>query len=256
MDVDMKLIQLYAKGVLITPDIESKVKSDVRQKRIEYHDKVNQLGVPGKLKELFSITRKAHAEQYCRDTVLSEYDLFLLIHNCSQIQFTHRSKFKQYIPENLKVSDTDRDKMKSGSPKKLLTKIHSGLMERRYIHVHLFEYSSDWHYFYFSHQDTDPASINHWKNGCHLHYVSHLWPNLKKHWIWNAFNKRSTEMTGFHIRFEPFEFPGPDYVKGSKLPPWAVAFDPNLACGCGSVPLPTAHMATRGVWVITASPPS
>ena len=117
MDVDMELEQLRAKGRFITPDIKSQVKSDVQRRKAEYHDKVNQIGVPDKLKELFLITKKAEAEQYFRKIVLSEYDLFLLIHNCSQIRFTHRSKFKQYIPEHLRVSDTDRDEMKAGKSK-------------------------------------------------------------------------------------------------------------------------------------------
>src|SRR4030043_245883 len=126
MDVDMQLEQLRAKGRSITPAIKAKVKSTAEQRRAEYHDKVNQIGVPDKLKRLFLITKKAEVEQYCREIVLSEYDLYLLIHNCSQIHFTHRSKFKQYIPEHLKVSDTDIDQMKSGSPKKFSTKVSSG----------------------------------------------------------------------------------------------------------------------------------
>lgn len=259
MDVDMQLEQLRAKGRLITPDIKSQVKSNVERRKAEYHDKVNQIGVPDKLKKLFLLTKKAEAEEYSQNIVLSEYDLFLLIHNCSQIRFTHRSKFKQYIPEHLIVSDTDRDEMKIGNPKKFLKKVSSGLLERKYIHVHLFEFSSDWHCFYFTHQDIEPTK-NHWKHGCHLHYISHLWPNLKKRWIWSKFNQRSTEISGsLHIRFEPFEFPNPDEAKesylnnGSKLPLWAAIFDPNLAYGCGSVPLPVAHMATRGLWVTKVS---
>ena len=260
MDADMQLEQLRAKGRLITPDIKAQVKSNVERRKAEYHDKVNQIGVPDKLKKLFLITKKPEVEQYSRNLVLSEYDLFLLIHNCSQIRFTHRSKFKQYIPEHLIVSHTDRDEMKAGNPKKFLTKTSSILLERRYIHVHLFEHGLDWHCFYFSHQDIEPASANHWKHGCHLHYISHLWPKLKKRWIWSKFNKRFTQISGsFHIRFEPFEFPNPDeaterYLNNrNKLPPWAVNFDPNLAHGCSSAPLPVAHMATRGLWVAKVS---
>ena len=263
MDVDLKLAQLHASGVLVTPDIKSRVKSDVQRRKAEYHDKVNQVGVPDKLKHLFLITGKAKAEQYSRRIVLSEYDLFLLIHNCAQIRFSHRSKFKQYVPEHLRVSKTDRDEMERGNPKKFLKKTRSGLLERRWIHVHLFEYGLEWHCFYFSHQDIEPTSANHWKYGCHLHYISHLWPKLKKRWIWNKFNQRYTEISGsLHMRFEPFEFPNPDkpienyLINGSKLPPWAVIFDPNLAYGCGSVPLPVAHMATRGLWVTKVSLPS
>ena len=156
MDVDMKLEQLHVRGISITQDIKSQVKSDVQKIKAEYHDKVRQVGVPDKFEKLFQITSKAQAEKYLREIVLSEYELFLLIHNCNQIRFTHRSRFKPYVPEHLIVSDTDIDKMKSSNPKKFLKKTRSTEFERRYIHVHLFEYSSDWHCFYFSHQDTAP----------------------------------------------------------------------------------------------------
>lgn len=260
MDADMKLAQLHATGVLITPEVKSQVESDVEWRKTKYHDRVSQIGVPDKFKVLFSMTRKAEAEDYSRNIVFSEYDLFLLIHNCSQIRFTHRSKFRQYVPEHLAVSDTDRDEMKAGNPKKALRKVHSTLLERKYIHVHLFEYSSHWHCFYFTHQDIEPTSANHWKHGCHLHYVSHLWPNFKKRPIWNKFNKRSTEISGgLHIRFQPFEYRDlsaeqeADPDKAGKVPPWAIIFDPNLANGCGSVPLPVAHLATRGLWMTKMS---
>lgn len=262
MDVDMQLEQLRARGRLITPDVKAKVKSTVERRRAEYHDKVDQIGVPDTLKRLFSITKKAEVEQYCRSIVPSEYDLFLLIHNCSQIHLAHRSKFKQYVPDHLTVSRVDRDEMKAGNPKRFLTKTHSILLERRYIHAHLFERGANWHCLYFSHQDIEPTSSNHWKYGCHLHYISHLWPKLRKRWIWHKFNKRFTEISGsLHIRFEPFEFSSPGKARQidpndrSTIPPWAVNFDPNLAYGCGSAPLPAAHVATRGLWVMKVSLP-
>ncbi len=122
MDIDMRLEQIRTKGRFITPEIESKVKDDVLRKKTEYHDKVNQIGVPDELKNLFLITKKTEAEKYVKELVITEYDLFLLIHNCSQIQFSHRSKFKQYVPEHLRVSDADRDEMKTGNPKIFLRK--------------------------------------------------------------------------------------------------------------------------------------
>lgn len=263
MDVDMQLEQLRAMGKLITPEIKAQVKSDVERRKAEYRDKVNQIGIPDTLKKLFLITKKAEVEQYCRNIVLSEYDLFLLIHNCSQIRFTHRSKFKQYVPKHLIVSHADRHEMKAGKPKRILTKTHSTLLERRYIHVHLFEHGSDWHCFYFSHQDIEPVSTNHWEYGCHLHYISYLWSQLRKRWIWYKFNKRLTQISGsLHIRFEPSEYPNPGDAKqidpnnSSTIPPWAVGFDPSLARGCGSVPLPVAQMTTRGLWMMTVSLPS
>jgi hypothetical protein len=124
----------------------------------------------------------------------------------------------------------------------------------------MFEHGSDWHCFYFSHEDIDPGDSNHWTLGCHLHYVSHLWPNLNKASVLKYFNKRSTEISGnLHIRFEPFHFPHPnegtesDFNDKITLPPWSIIFDPNTANGCGSAPLPVAQVATRGLFIGKAS---
>jgi hypothetical protein len=118
----------------------------------------------------------------------------------------------------------------------------------------MFEHGADWHCFYFTHDDINPENSNHWKYGCHLHYVSHLWPNLNKAWVWKCFNKRATDISGsLHIRFEPFNYPHPDSVVKSNvkdkttLPLWATIFNPNTASGCGSTPLPVAQVATRGL---------
>ena len=257
MDIDLELAKMYARGVRITPELKSVVKNNVKQRKTEYHNKVDQAGIPDKIKNLLLITEKAQVEQYARKIVLAEYDLFMLIHNCSQIHFTHRSKFRQYVPDHLRISDTDTKEMKTNNPKRFFKKMDSGLLERRYIHVHLFESGPEWHCFYFSHQDIAPAETNHWKYGCHLHYVSHLWPKLKKRWIWDEFNKRSTEISGsFHIKFEPFEFSNlaENYLNnGSEPPPWALNFDLRFANGCGSIPLPVAHLATRGAWITETS---
>ncbi len=261
MDIDLELAQLQFKGIAITAGRKSEVNDSVRQKAREHRDKVNQVGIPDKIQGLLQLTKKAEAENYSRELVLSEYELFLLIHNCNQINFTHRSKFKQYIPEHLRLTAADRAEMGTGNPKTFLKKTSASLSERRYIHVHLFEYSSDWHCFYFSHDDIEPGENNHWKYGCHLHYVSHLWPNYKKQQIWKAFNKRSTEISGnFHIKFEPFEFSNPDEIAESgqshesKLP-GTVIFDPDYAQGDCSKPLPVAHVATRGIWFSKISIP-
>lgn len=262
MAVDMELAKQHINDVVITSAVKSYVQENTLRKKAEYHNKIDQIGVPDIFQTLFQMTKKAKAEQYFRNLVLSEYDLFLLIHNCTQIRFTHHSKFKIYVPEHLRVLDADRDEMKTGNPKSFLKKVHSGLLYRRYIHIHLFEYGSDWHCFYFSHDDIDPEDGNHWKYGCHLHYVSHLWPNLKKGQIWKQFNKRSTEISGnFHIGFAPFEFPNPDEVaenyqaKVRKLSLWMDIFNLDVTAGKDSVPTPIAHMATRGLWVVKFSMP-
>ncbi len=261
MDVDLELSKLYARGVPITSEIKSRVKDDVKQRMMEYDSKVNEVGIPDEIKNLLLADRKTRVEQYTHNITLPEHALFLLIHNCNQIQFSHRSRFKQYVPDHLKLSDTDRKRMKiGGNPKKALGKLHSGLLERRYIHIHLFESGPLWHLFYFSHQDIDEEA-NHWKYGPHLHYISHLWPNLKKKLVWKEFNKRSTDISGsLHIRFQPFVFPNPyaetdDSGNMSKPPKLVRMIDPNVSDGLGAFPSPIAHLATRGMWIGEVSLP-
>lgn len=255
MDVDLELLKLSVRGVPITSEIRSRIKNDVKQRRMEYDRKVDELGIPDEIKNLLLADSKTQVEQYAHKLTLSEHALFLLIHNCNQIQLSHRSKFRQYVPEHLKLSDTDRKQMKiGGDPKKALRKIGSSLLERRYIHIHLFESGLLWHLFYFSHQDIDEAT-NHWRYGPHLHYVSHLWPNLKKSLVWKEFNKRSTNISGsLHIKFKPFEFPTPyaetdDSENTSKPPKLVKMIAPNVSDGLGAVPLPVAQLATRGMWM-------
>jgi hypothetical protein len=262
MEVDIRLIQRIGKSNVVTEDTLVEIKREVLHERTQYHRLVNQFGIPEKLKTLFGIKKKSEVEKYCRDIVVSEYELFLLIHNCSQLPMSHRSKFREYMPEHLKVSTDDRLQMKDGISNKFIRKLHAGLSQRKYIHVHLFEFSTIWHCFFFSHNDTDPTPTNHWKQGgCHVHYVSYLWPELNKRWIWNQFNKRSIEFSGsVHLRFEPFDFSKADemvevYRREGKTIPWAFPFDPALANGMDTIPLPVPHLATRGIWAAKALPP-
>jgi hypothetical protein len=258
MDIDMELEQLRVKGRVITPDIKKQISEKVKSRRTEYNASVTRLGIPESLQSLLLTTSKSEAEKYARNITVTEYDLFLLIHNCNQLRLTHRAKFKQYVPDHLKISDTDRNEMKTDNPKDFFKKLYAGLEQRRYIHVHLFEYSSDWHCIFFSHQDIEPTD-NHWKYGCHLHYISHLWSNLDKRRVWNQFNKRSTEISGnLHIKFEPFNFSKLNEANNQtgdkqEQPPQLIIFNPTLANGLGSIPLPVAHLTTRGLWITTVS---
>lgn len=251
MDIDLQLAKLETKGMVITRDTKSQVKQDVKEKRAAYREEVKRIGIPDNLKSLISTTRKNKTEQYARDTVISEHELFLLIYNCSQMGFSHRSKFRQYVPSHLSVSGADREEMKAGRPKRFTKKFSASLLERRYLHVHIFERGADWHCFYFSHQDIESGDTNHWKGSCHVHYLSHLWPNLDKKWVWSRFTKRQTDISNsLHIRFEPLEFDSP-----ARTIVWPRIFDPQLACGADSLPLPVVQVTTRGACFTKVSIP-
>lgn len=199
---------LEANGVQITPEIERQVLAYCRDEQDAYDKEVDVMGIPPKLKALFEINKKSELLRYCRNLVLTESELYLLIHNSLQIGFTHRSKFTEFVPPHLKVLDSDISNLKNGKPDKFLKKVHSTFLERRRIHVHLFERPQQWHCFYYSYEDIDTEKKNHWKHGTHTHYVSYLWPNYRKNQVWKSFDKRSTEIPGsIHIRLIPAKFP-------------------------------------------------
>ena len=253
MDADIELSRLYAMGTQITRELVGRVKDEVREQKKEFDKKVNHAGVPEEFKNLLQAASKAQVEKCARDITISEYSLFVLIHNCGQLGLSHRARFDQYVPDHLKVKDAYKELHSAKGPKKALRKLDAGLKERRYIHVHLFESGVVWHLFFFSHQDIDPES-NHWEYGCHLHYVSYLWPNVTKQSAWKEFNKRKTQISGdLHIKFQPFEFPRSseesEKPEREELQKLARMIDPAFAGGLGSFPIPLAELATRGMWM-------
>lgn len=221
MDDKEGIIQFYAdicrtvlrlKGVEITPTIETQILEFCRRKQDEYDKEVDAEGVPDKLRTLFDIERKSEAVRYCKNLELSEYELFLLVHNSSQMGFTHRAKFTEFVPQHLKISNSDISNLKDSAPRQFLKKIDGIFLERRRIHVHLFERVDQWHCFYYSYSDIESDSKSHWKYGSHLHYVSYLWPNCQKGKIWASFDERSTDISGnVHIRLIPFPIANDSY---------------------------------------------
>ena len=192
---------LQANGILVTPDIEQEIISYFRQQEEEYDRQINSEGIPEKLKTLLSFTKKSKLVVYCKRIQISEDELFLLIHNCSQIGFKHQSRFTQFVPPSRKLLDSDIADMKQGNTSKFTSKIHRIFEERKNYMVHLFERSKEWHCFYYTYKDMDDKS--HWRLGPHLHYVSYLWPNYRKRQVWESFDKRTINIQGVHIKLEP-----------------------------------------------------
>jgi hypothetical protein len=255
MSVDMEFARLYQEGIIVTPLMESRIIDRVKREQLIYHSRIAQMGIPDKLKTLLKNNKKSDVEKYSKKFTLSEIDLFLLIHNCNQINFKHESKFPEYVPDHLTITENDRSELKSGNFKPFTKKITPLLKERRRIHVHLFQQEMIWHCFYFSYDDINTDDKNHWKYGCHLHYVSYLWQNHSKEDIWGAFDKRTTEIGGnLHIRFFPFEYPETneltenDSANQIKFPPWVFDFDSDFVFGNNITPSPTLQTTTRGFW--------
>jgi len=195
---------LQANGITVTPEIEQQILLLLRKRQAEFDQQVSLLGVPDRLKTLLEFTKKSKAIAYCRRVCISEHDLFLLAHNCSQIEFKHRSKFTEFVPQDRKVLDSDISNMKQGNPRQFINKVDRIIEERKRYHVHLFERDKEWHCFYYTYKDMESGKERHWELGSHLHYVSHLWTNYRKKQVWDSFDQRNVDIQGVHIKLEPF----------------------------------------------------
>ena len=162
-------------------------------------------GIPNTLKRLLEIRKKREVIKYCKSITLSEDDLVLLMYNCKKIGFSWRSKFKEFVPKHLKITDCEVDELKQEKPQKLRKKVKSIFEERKKVCIHLFEKGSEWHCFYYSDKDMETGETSHFILGPHLHYISHLWTGYKKQQVWEAFDKRKIEFEGVHIKLNPSE---------------------------------------------------
>ena len=190
---------------------------------------------------------------------LSEFELFLLIHNCGQINFSHQSRFQEHIPDDRIITDNDRENLHKDNLHSFSRKLFSLLKFRKRSHIHLFERDAEWHLFYYTYRDLEAKGKSHWKGGPHLHYISHLWTRYAKDKILTLFDQRRSGISGYsHIRFSPFEYPNPlQHVEapltifGSQ--PMLLAINANLPSDPNSNPIPTAHVVTRGIWITSIS---
>jgi len=214
------IIKMYAEicettfklnGGTLTPEIKNEILALCRIRQDKLDRMMDSMGIPDKLRQLLEISSKPKLKHYCNRLSISEKELIILIHNCSQIGFTHRSKFPIYVPQHLEVNNSDLSNLKKREPTKFFKKINARLYgEEKRIHVHLLEKESQWHCFFCTYQDMQ-SDDNHWKNGSHIHYVSYLWPDYHKKQIWESFDKRCTDITGsIHIRFEKLKYPPPN----------------------------------------------
>ncbi len=206
--IDLERARLLANGFSLTTKDSDQLMAEIRAEHLAFVSAISAIGIPAGIRQLLEASKKSKAGTIARDLTVTEFDLFLLLKNQGQMGFEHRSKFPDYVPDHLAITDLDTLGIREGRLRKVSKKLNSLFIQRRHIHVHLLERDSEWHCIYFSYEDAESVAENHWKHGPHFHYVSHLWPNLAKEQIWRSFDKRKTEIPGnLHVRFVPFEFP-------------------------------------------------
>lgn len=254
--VDLEHLRLIVDGVPVTDFMARRIEDRVRREQVLLDHSLAAEGVPGNLKSLLEIGRMADVRKHLNQQQVSEYELFLLIHNCKQIGWSHRSKFPEYVPDHLRITEKDRRDLHRGKLKPMARKFASVMEERRRIHVYLFEQNSMWHCFYFSYDDLQDGSASHWEHGPHLHYVSHLWPKYSKEEVWSLFDTRHTKISGaVHVRFRQFEYSSSGTNPGDLAfsphfgyQPMLTVLDASTRTNPNRDPIPTAQVATRGFW--------
>jgi hypothetical protein len=261
MAVEFEYMRLTVDGLTITPRMNNRVEDRALREQMLLNHNLSLLGVPKKLCSLLEIKSKSHAEKYCRNLRLTEFELFLLIHNCSQIDFTHQSRFAQYVPPERDITDSDRENLKEANFAKFANKMVALLEARKSSHIHLLERGKEWHLFYYNFSDTAEIGKTHWE-GPHLHYISHLWTNYEKESLLAQFDQRKSKIFGYlHIRFVPFQYPqslahqAPP-VSSFGVQPMLLAINSVIPSDPNSIPIPTAHVTMRGFWSTTVSIPS
>jgi len=205
--VEVLKAALVKEGFPVTPENVRIARTVVDGYLAKHHQEMSLLGVPQKLQSLMGFTKKADVEKYCSGIHISEDELYLLIHNHNQIRYSHMSKFREFVPQQLKISPSDIQSAKFGVPHKLINKLRGIFNDRKHVMVHLFEKGIEWHCFYYTYKDMDDKPKGHWINGAHLHYVSYLWSNLNKASVWDAFDSKDVSFKGVHIKLKPLFYP-------------------------------------------------
>ncbi len=258
MAVDLELARRYVDRVQTTRSGVDSLAIEVGREQAKCDARISAAGVPTSLADMLLSKDRYEVEKVARGVTITEYQLFQLIHNCAQVGFRHRSRFPQYVPKHLVITEEDRAEMKQGEPRPFIKKISPLLQERRCIHVHFFNRGTEWHCFWFSYEDIEPtADKNHWLHGPHVHYISHLWANYTKAAIWASFDRRKTQISGnLHVRFKPFDFSDENWPTGKRTQgpsAWSFLFVPYLPKSGILEPTPTAQIATRGMWITKIS---
>ena len=200
--IDLCKTVLELQCIEVTPDIEREIENHYVTEGKKYDLETKSKGIPEKFQTLFNIKKKSKAINYARQMTITDDEFFLLIYNCSQIGFRHQLKTKEFLPTHLEQAAEEIPSLIKNDKRKFIGVVHEIFQQRRRIHAHLFENDKEWHCFYFSFKDMENENPNHWKYGSHIHYVSHLWPNVDKNKLWDSFDKRTISIDGaLHIKF-------------------------------------------------------
>jgi hypothetical protein len=203
---DIALETLKLNGIEITPEIKDEVYQIFQILQSECDKELFAQGIPEKLVKLLSFTKKSKLVAYCKRITITEDELVLLIHNCSQLGFSCNSKFPKYLPKKRQYSADEMDDLINREPAKFRKAVDSIFKERKNYMIHMFTRDNEWHCFYSTYHDLEDAG-QRFKDGPHTHFVNHLWPEYTKKQVWKSFDQRTHKIRGVHIKLERFNYP-------------------------------------------------
>lgn len=210
--VEIARVQMRRSGIQITPELEAELERVRAANQVAIETEYRERGVAACVKLLLAADSKRDLERVAAQTTVSIRDLHSLLFNHDQMGLAHEAKHRQFVPEHLRLDRLMSRILpeKIGGPmpegaKKALKQVDQLYIERRHVSAHMLWNDSEWHCIYLSYADAFRLpweSRNHWKHGTHVHFVSHLWPNLKREEVWAAFEQRQLRLPSIHIRFE------------------------------------------------------
>jgi|GEM_PF-3838746 len=174
---------LQLKGIPIDPLTENIIQNIISEYRFDFEENLRSQGFPSKLLELFSLKKKKDAEKFAKNFYLLKIDFVRAIFNAQICGFTHHKIFNYFLPEDVRTTPEEREALgKNGigqirdkKAKKIVKKIQEHFKKRRVVTAHIFMKGTEWHLLYFDYNDAYvEKGTNHFKDGPHLHYSSHL----------------------------------------------------------------------------------
>jgi len=170
-----------------------------------------EIEIPEYLRKILEINKKSELKKYCKTITVTQKDFGILVYNSAKLGYIHQIKYNNFVPDHLQTTDDEVDSLSStkagekivGPAKSFVNKIIATFEQRRYLVAHIFYNQDKGHCFYFDQRD---IQNNHWKNGCHLHFVNHLWPNYDPNDVWKTFDESNASLGGkLHIKFKSIE---------------------------------------------------
>lgn len=202
--VEIYKLILEQENIPLTENLISEIQTKAKDDHKKMTDAETKKGIPGIFNELFTKNKKNEIEAFFRNKSITSNDLALFIMNHNQIGFSHKSIFKQYRPEQLKIKPEEKllIPLNTAEGQKVRRKMITMFEQRKHVHAHFFQKETIWYCFFWDFKDIQGKPFNnHWSNGSHIHFVSSHW-GLKLDDVLDQFQEKKISLPKLHIKFE------------------------------------------------------